>query len=155
VRYGTAMCKTFNSAKICPYNKPDCAIAEEGLSLEPNITYVMAHSRDYDELSYVWKTWHDNVGKELRSNYTEYVNLMNKAASENGLTNAAEMWQLDYEDGDFIGQIDKLWEQVEPLYNELHTFMRYKLKYIYGKSNANRSQAIFKTNKSRNIIPIY
>lgn len=133
VRTTTAMSKTFNSAKICPYNKPVCQLAEQGLSLDPNISYIMAHSRDYGELSYVWKTWHDNVGKDIRSNYVEYVNFMNKAASENGLTNAAEMWQLDYEDANFVEQIDRLWDQVEPLYNELHTFVRYKLKYIYGK----------------------
>lgn len=126
------MSNVYNSAKICPYDE-QCSIEREGLTLDPNITHLMAHSRNFDELTYLWKMWHDNTGKKMRTNYAEYVNLMNKAAKENGLVDAAQMWQSKYEDAEFVNRMDQLWEQVEPLYDELHTFMKYKLAKIYGK----------------------
>lgn len=42
------------------------------------------------------------------------------------------MWRSRYEDDKLIEKVDKLWEQVEPLYDELHTYVRYKLLKIYG-----------------------
>lgn len=127
------MSNVYNSAKICPYDKQDCSVASDGLALDPNITNIMAHSRNYDELTYLWKMWHDKTGKQMRKDYGDYVTLMNEAAKENGLLDAAQMWQSKYEDAEFVNHMDQLWEQVEPLYDDLHTFMKYKLKKIYGK----------------------
>lgn len=47
--------------------------------------------------------------------------------------NAAEWWQSSYEDLDF-NTIDAMWNQVKPLYTELHTYVRRRLVGIYGKS---------------------
>ena len=44
----------------------------------------MANSRDYDELVYTWKAWHDASGKHMREDYKKYVELQNKAAAANG-----------------------------------------------------------------------
>lgn len=126
------MTKVYNSAKICPFTKQNCNITTEGLSLDANITHIMAHSRDYDTLTYYWKLWHDKTGKLMRKNYVEYVKLMNKAGKENGFTDAKHMWQIKYEDAEFETKIDQLWEEIESLYDELHTYTKYKLKYIYG-----------------------
>lgn len=104
------------------------------MSLTSKITYRMAHSRDADELAYMWNAWHDATGKKMRSNYAEYVRLLNKAATSIGLNDAKHMWQLKYDDAQFTETIDRLWTDIQPLYNELHTYIKYKLKYIYGKS---------------------
>lgn len=42
-----------------------------------------------------------------------------------------EWWQSDYENLDFK-TIDTMWQQVQPLYNELHKYVRRKLSGIYG-----------------------
>lgn len=42
------------------------------------------------------------------------------------------MWLEAYEDENFIAKVDAAWAEVEPLYNELHTYVRRKLKIIYG-----------------------
>lgn len=44
----------------------------------------MAKSRNYDELAYTWKAWHDASGKRMREDYKKYVKLQNKAAVANG-----------------------------------------------------------------------
>lgn len=133
VRTITSMTRTYNTAKICPYSNQNCNITSDGLALEPNITTIMAQSKDYDELAYTWKAWHDSTGKLMRDNYKRYVPLMNQAGKENGLNDAKQMWQARYEQTNFEDKIDQLWEEVESLYDELHTYIKYRLRYIYGK----------------------
>lgn len=42
------------------------------------------------------------------------------------------MWRYEFESENFVEDMMKLWTQVEPLYLELHTFVRRKLKDFYG-----------------------
>jgi peptidyl-dipeptidase A len=42
------------------------------------------------------------------------------------------MWRESYEDKNLIENVDRMWSEVEPLYNELHTYVRRQLKKIYG-----------------------
>lgn len=96
----------------------------------------MGSSHDYDKLEYIWTEWHDKSGKLMREDYKTYVDLMNKAAVINGYTNAGEMWMSRYEVTpfpDFVSLADRLWSEVEPLYNKLHTFVRFKLMELYRK----------------------
>lgn len=130
------MTSTYNKAKVCPYEKQNCDKESEGWSLNPNITKRFSKSRDVDELKYLWKSWRDNTGKLMRGQYKSLVELMNKAAKENKYDDASKWWQSEYEIDFFENQIDALWEQVQSLYNELHTYVRYKLLNIYGKLNS-------------------
>lgn len=43
-----------------------------------------------------------------------------------------EVWRESYEDENLIENVNKMWADVEPLYKELHTYVRRKLKKIYG-----------------------
>ncbi|KAJ8888262.1 hypothetical protein PR048_007749 [Dryococelus australis] len=47
-------------------------------------------------------------------------------------TDTAEYWLTDYEATDFPAQVEKLWKQMEPLYKELHAYVRRKLREKYG-----------------------
>lgn len=53
-----------------------------------------------------------------------------------------EMWRESYEDDNFIENVDKMWSQVEPLYNELHTYVKRKLEKIYDKEMDKNSDLI-------------
>jgi peptidyl-dipeptidase A len=44
------------------------------------------------------------------------------------------MWRAKYEDEKLIENVNKLWSEVEPLYNELHTYVRYQLLELYDDS---------------------
>lgn len=41
------------------------------------------------------------------------------------------MWRSKYEDPNLITKVDALWNAVQPLYNELHKYVRYQLRDIY------------------------
>ena len=102
----------------------------------------MATSENFDELAYIWKEWRDASGKNMRDDYKVYVDLSNKAAQMNGMSDYGAMWRESYEDKNFIENIDKMWSEVEPLYNELHTYVKNKLNGIYGDKMDPKSNLI-------------
>lgn len=97
------------------------------------MTEIMATSKNYSELEYTWRMWHDSTGPLMKPLYKKYIELSNKAATLNGFKDAGDMWRSKYEDPNFIENMKKIWKRVEPLYNELHTYTRNKLIKIYGK----------------------
>ena len=54
-------------------------------NLEPELEKIMATSRDYDELLWAWQSWHNCFGVQMRSLYTQFVNLQNEVAQESGM----------------------------------------------------------------------
>lgn len=49
-----------------------------------DINGIMAESKDYKELSYYWRAWHEAIGPPLKNKYMRYVQLANQAARLNG-----------------------------------------------------------------------
>ncbi|CAG2064501.1 unnamed protein product, partial [Timema podura] len=73
------MLTVYDTATICAYNDPfKC-----GLKLEPELTVIMARSRDWDELQYVWAEWRRKSGQKIRDLYEQLVELSNQAAKLN------------------------------------------------------------------------
>ncbi|CAF0741030.1 unnamed protein product [Brachionus calyciflorus] len=116
----------YSKAKVCDNSTNEC------LALEPEITEIMTNSRDYDKLLWVWKGWHDATGPKMRDIYTRTVEIRNKAARENGYKDLSEKWMEDFEDDNFEKNYDDLFEQIRPLYEQLHAYVRRKLKNVYG-----------------------
>jgi hypothetical protein len=49
-----------------------------------------------------------------------------------GFSDNGEMWRSDFETENFVEDMMALWNEVEPLYLELHKYVKNKLKNIYG-----------------------
>ena len=47
-------------------------------------------------------------------------------------TDAADYWQFPYESFNFEQDVEDVWEGIKPLYEELLTYVRKKLKDLYG-----------------------
>lgn len=71
----------------------------------------------------------------MREQYKNYVELNNKAALANGFQDAGVMWRDRYEHSNLVELVDQLWNEVEPLYNELHRYVRYQLSDLYSDIN--------------------
>ncbi len=97
------------------------------------ITRLMAGSRNPAELLDAWQGWH-RVGAPMRDRYTRFVELSNKGARELGHPNTGAMWRAQYEmhPDSFAAETDRLWEQVRPLYESLHAYVRTRLVEQYG-----------------------
>lgn len=93
----------YSKAKICDYkNKTKCDLA-----LEPEITEILMHSRDPEELKHIWVEWRKASGEKVKSLYPKYVELANTAARLNNFSDYAAYWMKDYEADDFPDQIGK------------------------------------------------
>jgi len=93
----------------------------------------MAESRDPKELAAMWEGWH-KVGAPMKPDYARLAELSNKGARELGYGDTGALWRSQYDmtPEEFSADIERLWGQVEPLYRELHTYVRHKLIEKYG-----------------------
>uniref|UniRef100_A0A8C4NZK9 Angiotensin-converting enzyme n=1 Tax=Dicentrarchus labrax TaxID=13489 RepID=A0A8C4NZK9_DICLA len=105
--------------------------------LDPDLQKIMAESRDYDELLFAWKGWRDSAGKVLRQDYKRYVELANKAATLNGHSDNGAFWRSLYETPTFEEDLETLWKELEPLYQNVHAYVRRALYKKYGSKHIN------------------
>ena len=98
-----------------------------------DVTKVMATSRDDKRLREVWEGWH-TISPPMRNDYARFVELSNRGARELGFADTGAMWRAKYDmpPDDFTKELDRLWDQVRPLYLELHAYVRAKLHEKYG-----------------------
>ena len=112
-----------------------CPDGEKGKCLSlGDMEEIMAQSRDPEELKRIWKGWHQ-VSPPYRKNYQRFVELGNKGAREMGFKDMGAMWRAKYdmEPDAFAAEMERLWQQVKPLYDSLYTYTRRKLQEKYGK----------------------
>ena len=70
----------------------------------------------------------------MRDDYVRMVEIANEGANELGYDNLKTMWLSKYDmpPEDMAEEVDRLWEQVSPLYEELHCYVRAELNDHYG-----------------------
>ncbi len=70
----------------------------------------------------------------MRPMFERYVALGNKGARELGFADMGAMWRSKYDIAPdaFTAEMDRLWDQVRPLYVALHAYVRTKLREKYG-----------------------
>nr|XP_002735388.2 PREDICTED: angiotensin-converting enzyme-like [Saccoglossus kowalevskii] len=117
----------YATGKVCkPDDNTDCH------AQDPYLTSIMANSRDYAERLWVWEHWRNNVGRPMRQLYSDYVTLKNKASVMNGYEDYGDYWRGNYEDDDLEEDMEQMYEDIKPLYEKLHAYVRYRLKEVYG-----------------------
>ncbi len=105
-----------------------------GKMLDVNdVENVMAESRDPARLKEVWLGWHA-IGAPMRPRYARFVDLSNQGARELGFKDTGVLWRAGYDmpPDQFAADVDRLWEQVRPLYLSLFTYVRARLSQKYG-----------------------
>ena len=117
----------YGRGKFCPDSDPDQCLGIDELGVK------MARSRDPKELAALWAGWH-SIGAPMRPNYVRLAALSNQGARELGFADTGALWRSQYDmtPTQFQAEIERLWTQVEPLYRELHTYVRRKLIEKYG-----------------------
>ncbi len=97
---------------------------------------LMGTLRNPAELTEIWKSWHENVGRPMRGDYTRMVQIANAGAKELGYADTGAMWrsQYDMSPQEFSAMYERLWSEVKPLYDQLHCYTRTKLNQKYGNA---------------------
>jgi peptidyl-dipeptidase A len=99
-----------------------------------DIEEAMGTLRDPDKLKEMWTSWNDNVGAPMKKDYVRLVSIANEGATELGYADLGAMWRSGYDmpADDFAREMDRLWLQVKPLYDQLHCYVRAELHEHYG-----------------------
>uniref|UniRef100_A0A2K6K3D3 Angiotensin-converting enzyme n=2 Tax=Rhinopithecus TaxID=542827 RepID=A0A2K6K3D3_RHIBE len=121
---------TYSVATVCRTNG-SC------LQLEPDLTNVMATSRKYEELLWAWEGWRDKAGRAIVQFYPKYVELINQAARLNGYVDAGDSWRSMYETPSLEQDLERLFQELQPLYLNLHAYVRRALHRHYGAQHVN------------------
>uniref|UniRef100_F6S8L7 Angiotensin-converting enzyme n=1 Tax=Ornithorhynchus anatinus TaxID=9258 RepID=F6S8L7_ORNAN len=127
----SVMGNIYSTAKVCPNITAEC------WSLEPELTDIMASSRSYKKLLFAWEGWHDAVGIPLRPKYQEYVKLSNEAVQPDGFPDTGAFWRSWYASSHFTEDLERLFQELQPLYLNLHAYVRRQLNRRYGDKFVN------------------
>ncbi len=120
-----AMESEYGKGKYCP---------EEGECRDlGQLSRTLAESRDPAELLEAWVGWR-TISPPMRPQYQRFVELGNQGARELGFKDLGAMWRSKYDmpPDDFTAELDRLWDQVRPLYESLHCYVRARLLETYG-----------------------
>uniref|UniRef100_A0A8D0EAX9 Angiotensin-converting enzyme n=1 Tax=Salvator merianae TaxID=96440 RepID=A0A8D0EAX9_SALMN len=112
------------------------------LPLEPGLDEIMSGSTDYLERLWAWQGWRAVVGEKMRPLYEDYVELKNEVAKKNGYSDYGDYWrgnykvefpkEYQYSSDELITDVETTFEQIRPLYEQLHAYVRHNLHNVYG-----------------------
>ena len=137
-RIAASMEGAYGKGKWCPgatgsATTPPRGEEDDGCLDVEEITDIMARSRDPKQLRQVWEGWH-TIAPPIKKDFARYVELANEGARELGFADTGAMWRAKYDmpADEFTRELDRLWDQVRPLYVSLHAYVRMKLREKYG-----------------------
>ncbi len=98
-----------------------------------DLSRIMATSRNPDSLLMAWKGWR-TISPPMKARYTRLVELANAGARELGFADCGALWRSNYDmpPDEFSAEVERLWQQVRPLYEALHAYVRAQLVKTYG-----------------------
>nr|WP_245540448.1 M2 family metallopeptidase [Solimonas variicoloris] len=117
----------YGAGKWCPQPGAPC------LNLSDIEKIIDDPARTPQERAAAWVGWHETA-KSIKPDYEKFVELSNEGARELGFANLGEMWRAGYDmsPAEFEQTVEKLWTQLQPLYEALHCDVRAKLNGKYG-----------------------
>jgi peptidyl-dipeptidase A len=133
---GAQLTGMYGKGKFCPDTPKGQTPAPGAKCLgDDDLAVLMATTRDPEQLTKYWTGWH-SIGAPMRDKYTRFIELQNIGARELGYKDTGELWRANYDmtPAEFSAELDRAWTQLEPLYRELHTYVRSRLIAKYGKA---------------------
>ena len=117
----------YGKGKYCPPGDATHCLGIEEIGTR------MAKSRDPAELLALWSGWHA-IAPPMREKYARLVDLSNQGAREFGYRDTGDLWRAGYDmtPQQFSDELETTWKQLQPLYAELHAYVRFKLVQKYG-----------------------
>jgi peptidyl-dipeptidase A len=94
---------------------------------------IIASSDNPEDLKAVWEGWR-TISPAMKADYAKMVKIVNEGSQELGYADAGALWRggYDMDADDFTAETNRLWNQVKPLYDQLHCYVRAELNEKYG-----------------------
>ncbi len=94
---------------------------------------LMGTERNPARLAEMWTEWHD-IARPMREDYAQMVAIANEGARELGYPNVGDYWLSNYDmpPDQMEREVERLWGQMQPFYEQLHCYVRQRLNDRYG-----------------------
>ena len=94
---------------------------------------IIDNSRDPDELLKAWSGWRE-IGKPMKDKYLRMVDIGNQGAQDLGFEGLSDLWfsKYDMPVSEFSESVDRVYEDLKPLYEGLQCHVRAELNEFYG-----------------------
>ncbi|MDZ7629500.1 MAG: M2 family metallopeptidase [Parvularculaceae bacterium] len=104
---------------------------------------LMRQLRNPAQTAEVWTKWNDYAAA-MKGDYARMVEIGNEGAKELGYADMGALWRSGYDMSpeEFEAEVDRLWGQVKPLYDQLHCYVRAELNEKYGDGAAPLNEPI-------------
>ncbi|HET9225217.1 MAG TPA: M2 family metallopeptidase [Thermoanaerobaculia bacterium] len=131
-RLAASLESQYGSGKYCPQSGPQGATGDDCKDLT-ELEDILAENRDPKVQLDAWVGWH-GVAPPMRDEYQRLVEIANEGARELGYKDVGALWRSKYdmEPDAFAAELDRLYQQVKPLYDSLHCYVRTRLNQEYG-----------------------
>lgn len=115
----------YGSGKFCN-DKKECQDLQQ-------LEKTLAESRKPAELQAAWEGWR-TVSVPMKPKYEKVVQLANIGSKELGYKHLSDFWKSKYDmpEAAFEKDLDRLWTEVKPFYEQLHCYVRTQLNKKYG-----------------------
>jgi len=128
-RLAASLLSRYGKARACPVSGP-----YRGRCLgQSEMEKAFSVERDPAVLRDLWLRWHEN-GRALRADYARFVELADEGARVLGFGDPGQLWRSSYDmpEAELRAEVERLWEEVRPLYLQLHAYVRARLSRRYG-----------------------
>jgi len=97
---------------------------------------LMASSRNPADLKALYEGWRTISAKGMNRDYARMVEIANEGSRDLGYADTGALWRAGYDmsPDEFAAETDRLWNQVQPFYENLHCYVRARLNDKYGNS---------------------
>ena len=109
-----------------------CFTEDECYDLEA-FENIIDNSRDNEELLKAWNGWRE-IGKPMKDMYLRMVDIGNQGAQDLGYDGLSDLWfsKYDMPREEFAETVDRVYEDLKPLYEALQCHVRAELNTFYG-----------------------
>ena len=104
---------------------------------------LMGTVRDPARLEEMWTEWHATAAP-MAGDYAHMVEIANEGAQGLGFPNVGDYWLSNYDmpADQMEHEVERLWGQMQPFYEQLHCFVRARLSARYGEAVQSLDQPI-------------
>ena len=126
---------TLQSSLVSRYNRHTVSEGDQVLRAYSEVRRAMETTRDPAALERLWRGWHE-VGRDLHTDYVRFVSLSRAGAKSLGFADVGELWRSTYDMSpeEMAADVDRLWIEVKPLYDQLHCYARTQMNSAYGEN---------------------
>ncbi|XP_037954840.1 angiotensin-converting enzyme-like [Teleopsis dalmanni] len=95
------------------------------------IKTIFTNSDNLNEIKYYWREWRNKLPLDVIQAFHYYIDYYRNLTVAN--ETASKYWYDQYEDTNFLTELEGLMETIGPFYREMHAHLRHVLRIKYGK----------------------